>query len=228
MTSFGWKKATPVLKKFELSKHKKNLSLGNVFEQDSKANTNDEVSAVENDCSESSTEYDWCTALKKRKLDYSLETDEEKLLRLKNEGIALAEKEEYWQAIGRWDDALQLLQKSMLTNETAKLYHEMKSQALMQLHEWEPAIESAERAIKIDPKWYSSHQTLGRAHLGIGNVLEAIKAFSRARHICPDDEEIKVEDLEWASSLLIHQKLMAAAREINNTNDSDIITNATN
>lgn len=227
MTSFGWKKTTPDLVKSELSSHKKNASRSNVFDKDSTENVNHEMSEEQN-CFEGSTHYDWCTTLKKRKLDHSLETDEEKVLRLKNEGITLAENEEYWHAIGRWDDALEIIEKKMPPDETAKLYHEMKSQALIQLHEWEPAIESAEQAIRIDPKWYSSHQTLGRAHLGVGNILKAIKSFSRARHICPNDEEIKVQDLEWTLSLLIHQKLMAAAREINNTNNSCLITNTTN
>ena len=38
---------------------------------------------------------------------------------------------------------------------------EMKSQALMSLHEWIPAIHSAEQAVKLRPNWYVAHQTLG-------------------------------------------------------------------
>ena len=119
------------------------------------------------------------------------------------------------QAIGRWDEALKIQQQNIPPEKTSKVYHEMKSQAFIQLHEWEPAIESAKFALKSDPNWHSAHQTLGRAYLGVGNVLEAVKAFSRARHICPQDEEIKILDLEWANSLLIHKKLMAAAKELN-------------
>ena len=157
---------------------------------------------------------DWMAVCKKRKLDNSNENSDQKVLRLKNEGISFAEKEEYWQAIGRWDEALKMLQTTTHQDQS-KFFHEMKSQAFMQLHEWGPAIESGKLAAKIDPNWHSAHQTLGRAYLGTGYVVEAVKAFSRARHICPQDEEIKVVDLEWANSLLIHQKLMAAARELN-------------
>ena len=211
MTSFGWKKKSTGLKSLN-TVSQAHGKLNSVFEN----NINDTQQPKEKDSEEFNT-YESCTTLKKRKLHQSLENAEEKALRLKKEGIALAENEEYWQAIGRWDEALQLLGKSKEPNETAKFHHEMKSQALIQLHEWEPAIHSAEQAVKIDPKWHPAHQTLGRAYLGIGSVLNAVKAFSRARHICPQDEEIKVVDLQWAQSLLTHQKLMAAARELNET-----------
>ena len=50
----------------------------------------------------------------------------------------------------------------------------MKAQVLITLHEWEPAIEAAKRAIKIEPKWWSAYQTLGRAHLGFGQLQDAV------------------------------------------------------
>ena len=216
MTSFGWKKRTPDLNRSNITTL--NGTLDNVFEKNPKEDTDN---LAENSSQDLNT-YDSCTTLKKRRRDQSLETIEEKLIRLKKEGITLAENEEYWQAIGRWDEALQILAKGNELNETAKLYHEMKSQALIQLHEWEPAIDSAEQAIQIDSTWHPAHQTLGRAYLGIGYVMKAVKAFSRARHICPQDEEIKVQDLEWALSLLTHQKLMTAARELYETDNVEI------
>ena len=209
MTSFGWKKKSPDLKRSNIKTA--NGTLDCAFENNLKEN----AEKSEENASQVLNTYASCTTLKKRKHDQSLETVEEKVLRLKQEGIALAENEEYWQAIGKWDEALQIVEKNNELNETAKLHHEMKSQALIQLHEWEPAIHSAEQAIQIDSTWHPAHQTLGRAYLGIGGVLQAVKAFSRARHICPQDQEIKVQDLEWALSLLTHQKLMAAARELN-------------
>lgn len=217
MTSFGWKQKTPHLNTSVSYKSSKQMdTLHNVFAKDVEDSNEDSRPLESTNDSEGLINYDWCANLKKRKLDETTETSAEQVNRLKNEGIKLAENQEYWQAIGRWDMALQLIEKNLTsTGYIAKVYHEMKSQALIQLHEWEPAIEEAEKAIKVDPKWYSAHQTLGRAHLGVGNVLEAVRAFSRARHINPQDEEIKVQDLEWAASLLTHQKLMAAAREIN-------------
>ena len=212
MKSFGWKKKS------------QSLTSGLPFPKSvSPDNSAANVSSAELNTADAFTKgvnYDWCSDLKKHKLEKSPETGFQSINRLKDEGIKLIEKEEYWQAIGRWDAALTLIQKvSGTLNENnenhVEQFHEMKAQALIQLHEWEPAIESAESALLIDPMWYPAHQTLGRAHLGVGNVAGAVKAFSRARHINPEDEEIKIQDLEWAASLLTHQKLMSAAREIN-------------
>ena len=220
MTSFGWKKKSLILNVSKSESTNESNVATNSFERCVGTDSLDAESTQNLTVGNEGTDYDWCVAFKKRKLSHHLETNEQKLTRLKDEGIKLAEHEEFWQAIGRWDDALNIIKENMLPGDTEQIYHDMKAQAFIQLHEWEPAIEAAELAIRIDPKWYSAHQTLGRAHLGIGNVLNAVKAFSRARHIRPNDEELKVTDLEWASSLLTHIKLIAAGKEMNKARDS--------
>ena len=94
---------------------------------------------------------------------------------LKEEGISLAERDCLWQAIGRWDEALEIkvYEKSAIELEHEKIL-DMKAQVLITLHEWEPAIEAAKSAIKIEPKWWSAYQTLGRAHLGFGQLQDAV------------------------------------------------------
>ena len=113
-----------------------------------------------------------------------------------------------WQAIGRWDEALNV--KLPSGSSPKDFGHEklldMKAQALISLHEWEPAIGSSLSALKIEPNWWCAHQTLGRAYLGYGQLQEAVNSFSKALHICPDNEELRVEDLEWAVELLNREK----------------------
>ena len=220
MTSFGWKKKSLILNVSKSESTNERNVATNSFERCVGTDSLDAESTQNLTVMNEDTDYDWCVAFKKRKLSHNLETNEQRLTRLKDEGIKLAEHEEFWQAIGRWDDALHIIKEKMPPGDTEQVYHEMKAQAFIQLHEWEPAIEAAELAIRMDPKWYSAQQTLGRAHLGIGNVLNAVKAFSRARHICPNDEELKVTDLEWAASLLTHIKLIAAGKEMNKARDS--------
>ena len=143
------------------------------------------------------------------------ETKAEQILRLKNEGIFHAEKEEFWHSVSKFDDAIQLINEDEERKEETKTFHEMKAQSLIQLHEWEPAIESASIAIHNSSKsWAPAYQTLGRAHLGNGQVFEAVIALEKAVIIDPDDQELR-EDLSWAQSLRTHLKLMQAAREIN-------------
>jgi len=44
-------------------------------------------------------------------------------------------------------------------------------QVLQELHEVFPAVESALKATQYEPNWSTAWQTLGRAQLGLGEVL---------------------------------------------------------
>ena len=126
---------------------------------------------------------------------------------LKEEGIRLAEQDSNWQAIGRWDQALELVipGKGPQDLEHDKLW-EMKAQSFITLHEWESAIVASTTALKLSPNWWCAYQTLGRAYLGFGQLKEAVLAFSKAIHINPDNEELWIEDLAWAKDLLDREK----------------------
>ena len=82
----------------------------------------------------------------------------------------------------------------------------MKGQALMSLHEWESAIETLNEALKLSPNWDCALQTLGRAHLGFGQLQLAVKNFSKAVHLSPENSEFWHEDLLWAADLLKREK----------------------
>ncbi|WAR24747.1 TTC33-like protein, partial [Mya arenaria] len=62
--------------------------------------------------------------------------------------------------------------------------------ALMELCEVFPAVQSAQKVIKLAPTWWIGHQTLGRAFLGMGEVRK----------------ELREDDLLWAVSLLWKRK----------------------
>ena len=57
------------------------------------------------------------------------------------------------------------------------------------------------------------HQTLGRAHLGLGQLEAALRAFQRALHLAPWEEEIRKEDLAWVVALLRHREQADAQPE---------------
>lgn len=134
--------------------------------------------------------------------------------RLIDEGIFLAERQRYWEAINRFDDAL-----SYKLNE-GKLY-EMKAQALLELNELHPAVEAAEKAIKKAPLWAEAYQTFGRAQISIGNIDIAIRGFCIALHLKPDFEEITKEDLPWALNLRMKQKDMQNANQSEEKDSSE-------
>ncbi|XP_052102592.1 tetratricopeptide repeat protein 33-like [Mytilus californianus] len=173
MTSFSWKKKTG-------SNVKRSVSTA--FEEDTK-DDNEQLEGVY-----------WLTLVPHRKV-ICLEDALSKSSRLKNEGSLLAESERYWEAIKKWDEALQF------TPEDETIY-EMKAQALLALCEVFPALAMAEKVVKLKPTWWTGYQTLGRAQLGLGEVRQAMKSFSRAVHINPAEEELWKEDFLWSFSLL--------------------------
>ncbi|XP_030005013.1 tetratricopeptide repeat protein 33 [Sphaeramia orbicularis] len=180
MASFGWKRKAG---------EKVSKSVVQQFEaQDDAGGHNEDVN--------------WLHAIKRRK-EVLLEDCAEKSKRLKEEGSQLAEQGRHWEAIKKWDEAIQL------TPENPLLY-EMKSQVLTVLQEVFPAVQAAEMAVKLRPVWWEGWQTLGRAQLNLGEVDLALRSFQVAIHLCPSERTLWQEDLEWARRL---QKQELATKE---------------
>lgn len=185
MIKFGWKKKTG-----------ENVAKdGEGGKRDLKAFTEDED---EEKPADNKDEFDWLLAHHRRKV-MRLEDAKSKAERLKQEGCTLAENERYWESIKRWEEAITLTPH----DETL---HEMMAQSYTQVGEVYPAVVSARTAVRCNALWWVSHQTLGRAHLGLGEVDMAIKSFSRAIHIRPDLPELWDSDLKWALSLVKQYK----------------------
>lgn len=180
MTSFLWKRKAGGNISKETSKN---------FEANSKPDGEDL-----SDC-----EVDWISLAPRRKV-ICLEDAAVKSNRLKQEGVTLAEAERYWEAIQKWNQALQL------TPSNEKLY-EMKAQALLLLNEVHPSLSAAQKCVELNGSWWVGHQTLGRVHLALGEVRSALRSFCVALHLNPADEELRSEDLDWTFNLL-QQKLL--------------------
>ncbi|XP_065071844.1 tetratricopeptide repeat protein 33-like [Rhopilema esculentum] len=138
--------------------------------------------------------FDW-TKLGSKNKSLVTESKDAKFKRLYDEGVLLAEEERYWEAIKRWNEALEIYP----VNE--KLY-EMKSQVLMELNEIFPAVENAKKAIHFRPDWAEGHQTLGRALLNIGELKLALRSFLTAEFLKPDAPEFWADDVKWTISLI--------------------------
>uniref|UniRef100_A0A1A8F0K5 Tetratricopeptide repeat domain 33 n=1 Tax=Nothobranchius korthausae TaxID=1143690 RepID=A0A1A8F0K5_9TELE len=147
-------------------------------------------------------EVDWLHAIKRRR-EVLLDDCASKSKRLKDEGALLAEQGRHWEAVKKWDEAIQL------TPDNSQIY-EMKSQVLTMLHEEFPAVKAAEMAVKFQPLWWQAWQTLGRAQLNLGEVDLAVRSFQTAIHLCPSESALWQEDLKWAWTL---QKQQLATKE---------------
>uniref|UniRef100_A0A8C8IX26 Tetratricopeptide repeat protein 33 n=1 Tax=Oncorhynchus tshawytscha TaxID=74940 RepID=A0A8C8IX26_ONCTS len=174
MASFGWKRK--------------------VGERVSKAAVQQFEAAAEKPEEDGVDEVDWLHAIKRRR-EALLEDCAAKGNRLKEEGTVLAQEGRHWEAIKRWDEAIQL------TPDNPLLY-EMKSQVLTILQEVFPAVQAAEMAVKLRPLWWEGWQTLGRAQLSLGEVDLAVRSFQVAVHLCPSERPLWSDDLAWARQLL--------------------------
>ncbi|RXG54621.1 Tetratricopeptide repeat protein 33 [Armadillidium vulgare] len=123
-----------------------------------------------------------------------LEDKISKAKRLRDEGVILADEERWWEAINHWAEAV-----SLIPNDHETL--DMIAQAYMKVGEIFPAVKSATLATDVAPLWWPGYQTLGRSQLGVGEVSLAIKSFSKAIRLSPDQMELWKEDLEWAINL---------------------------
>lgn len=188
MTSFGWKRKAGS----SVSKSK-----SKAFEENSK---DEDLSVLH------SREIDWLHLAPTKKV-FSLEDAVIKSKRLKTEGETLAEAERFWEAIKKWDDALQFMPKNHKILE-------MKAQAYLHVGEPFLAVASAEKSVEMTPMWWLGYQTLGRAQLAVGEVTMAIKCFSRAMHINPSSEELRLEDLQWAVELRDKHRTMKSSEEL--------------
>ncbi|GFO21132.1 tetratricopeptide repeat protein 33 [Plakobranchus ocellatus] len=182
MTSFSWKRKAGA---------KVSKSLTQAFSEDAKEEEED---------SNWDDGFDWLTVAP-RKTVISLEDANSKSERLKVEGATLAEAERYWEALKKWEEAIQLAPHNYKILD-------MKAQALMAVGEVFPAVQTAEKTVRFAPTWWVGHQTLGRALANVGEVRMALKSFSRAVHLNPAESELWTEDLQWVKSLLDRHKLV--------------------
>ncbi|GFT09696.1 tetratricopeptide repeat protein 33 [Nephila pilipes] len=136
----------------------------------------------------------WLERFKRRKKD----DEENKRLKseeFKTEGVRLAQLNRFEEAVREWDKALNLMPRD-------EKILEMKAQALLELNTPFPALQAAERAVKVNPQWWVAYQTLGRAQLGIGDLKMAKISFSKAIHLNPSETELWEEDLKWTLNLI--------------------------
>ncbi|KAM9841895.1 tetratricopeptide repeat protein 33 [Aulostomus maculatus] len=178
MASFGWKRKVG---------EKVSKSAVQQFE---------EADKTPDDGAHPDEDVDWLHAIKRRR-EILLEDCAAKSKRLMDEGAVLAEEGRHWEAVKKWDEAIQL------TPDNPLLY-EMKSQVLTILQEVFPAVKAAEMAVKFRPLWWEGWQTLGRAQLNMGEVDMAVRSFQVAIHLSPSERTLWQEDLAWAWRLQKH------------------------
>ncbi|KAL0927054.1 hypothetical protein M5K25_001208 [Dendrobium thyrsiflorum] len=115
-----------------------------------------------------------------------------------SQGIQLAERGRYSEALAKWETAITLMP------DKAKL-HEQKAQVLLEIGDTWNALKAATRATELEPAWSEAWITLGRAQLNFGEPGMAIESFDKALVIQPHNKEAQ-SDRQTASRLIKRQK----------------------
>ena len=95
-------------------------------------------------------------------------------------GAALADREDYRQAIQHYDEALTL-------NPRMATVYNHRGDAHYDLHEYDSAISDYERALKFDPEDYAVYHNLGLAYAERGNHRRAVECYDQAWELYPDE-----------------------------------------
>mmetsp|Transcript_39197 Transcript_39197/g.54421 ORF Transcript_39197/g.54421 Transcript_39197/m.54421 type:complete len:311 (-) Transcript_39197:258-1190(-) len=94
----------------------------------------------------------------------------------KAEGIILAEKGKFKEALAKWQHLLEY-------NPVDSSVHELCAQALLELNEPWQAIHAAQRAARSEPNNVDAYVTLGRAQLHLGDKRLAAKSLVTAMNL---------------------------------------------
>ena len=135
-------------------------------------------------------------------------------LRLKNEGNVLAESERYWEAISKFQQAIEYnldalskcdcnINNSFTENISCNLslLYELSSQCYCQVGEIYPAVNAAQKAVGHNSKCPISLLSLSRAQVNIGELYLAKSNIERSLHLSPVLADAW-DDLNYVNSLI--------------------------
>ena len=89
----------------------------------------------------------------------------------------------------KWQDALDLINKSLQFASNNSVAHSNKGNILKELGQYEDALQSYKRAIQLDPNHFEAHNNLGNMYLDLGYYDQAISSYQKAIDLQPNYAE---------------------------------------
>jgi predicted Zn-dependent protease len=102
------------------------------------------------------------------------------------QGTAHADAQRWSDALAAWDAA------AVLDPDNAAL-HEMRAQVLLEVGQVWDAVQAATSATQLRPGWAPGWATLGRAQLGLGEVVLGLASLEAAARLDPADSDLAAE-----------------------------------
>ncbi|KAM3714842.1 hypothetical protein ACJW31_01G364600 [Castanea mollissima] len=92
---------------------------------------------------------------------------------------------------GDFSTAVRHFSTAMSVGPSNYLLYSNRSAAYARLHQYSEALADAEKAVKLKPDWSRGYCRLGAAHLGLGQIDEAVTAYKKGLEFDPCDEGLK-------------------------------------
>ncbi|XP_050272955.1 hsp70-Hsp90 organizing protein 2-like [Quercus robur] len=92
---------------------------------------------------------------------------------------------------GDFSTAVRHFSTAMSIGPSNYLLYSNRSAAYTRLHKYSEALANAEKAVKLKPDWSRGYCQLGAAHLGLGQIDEAVTAYKKGLEFDPCDEGLK-------------------------------------
>ncbi|OWZ37007.1 cytoplasmic protein [Cryptococcus neoformans AD2-60a] len=111
------------------------------------------------------------------------ETDKIKAESLKTKGNQLMGQKLYDSAIEQYTEAIKL--------DPNPVYYSNRAAAWGGAGQHEKAVEDAEKALQLDPKFTKAYSRLGHAHFSLGNYSDAVTAYENGLELDPNNANMK-------------------------------------
>jgi serine/threonine-protein phosphatase 5 len=108
-------------------------------------------------------------------------SDVERATQLKDEGNAFLANHRYAQAAEKYTQAIAI--------HPSAIYYSNRAQALIKLESYGQAIEDANEALKLDPKYVKAYYRRGSANYALGRLKLALKDFKAVLSIFPKEKD---------------------------------------
>ncbi|KAL0013059.1 hypothetical protein SO802_000128 [Lithocarpus litseifolius] len=92
---------------------------------------------------------------------------------------------------GDFSTAVRHFSTAMSVGPSNYLLYSNRSAAYARLNQYSEALADAEKAVKLKPDWSRGYYRLGAAHLGLGQIDEAVTAYKKGLEFDPCDEGLK-------------------------------------
>lgn len=92
---------------------------------------------------------------------------------------------------GDFSTAVRHFSTAMSVGPSNYLLYSNRSAAYARLHQYSEALADAEKAVKLKPDWSRGYCRLGAAHVGLGQIDEAVTAYKKGLEFDPCDEGLK-------------------------------------